>query len=42
MGETRATFQASEKELIEIKLLRMCVRGEAMMSAFSLRYFAEI
>ena len=42
MGETRATLQASRKELIEIKLLRMCVGGEAMKSALSLRYFAGI
>lgn len=42
MGKTRATLQACGKELIEIKLLRMCVRGEAMTSALSLRYFTGI
>lgn len=42
MDKTRATLQASGKELIEIKLLRMCVRGEAIILAFSLRYFTGI
>ena len=41
MGKTRATLQASGKELIEIKLLRMCVRGEAMISALSLDTLQE-
>ena len=36
MGKTRATLQASGKELIEIKLLSMCVRGEAMISKLTL------
>ena len=36
MGETRATFNVSGKELIVIKLLRVYVRGEAMRSALSL------
>ena len=42
MGETPATSQASGKELVVMKLLRMCVRDEAEILALSLRYFRNL
>ena len=42
IGDTLAIFQAAGKVLFEMKLLIICVSGEAMWSADIFRYLAGI